>query len=134
MSLGYGGFARKVAEDELTVIYEYGAYNLNEEKYRNPDTIYDGIITIDKTALIEPEIHKRIKRHPSGRKEQIIKRIPQHVGFDALFEAGKITVENSRFCWKYIENVGVSAFRLIYKIFNEYQIEGKLPEKTGYNV
>lgn len=131
MSLGYGGFARKVAEDYLTVIYEYGAYNLNDEKYRNQETLYDGTITIDKTALVEPEIRKKIKKHPSGRKEVIIKRIPQDFSTVSLIREEKIIIEKSRFCWKFFGSVPSVALRIIYKIFREYQINGALPEEIG---
>ena len=43
MSRGIGGNCRIVEEDEHTVIYEYGGYNLNKSEYRNPDYIFDGI-------------------------------------------------------------------------------------------
>lgn len=120
MSLGHGGFARIVAQDELTVTYEYGAYNLNDEKFRNRDHNFDGTIVIDKTSLVEPEIHEKIKKHPSGRKERIVKRIPRNIDYKTIFETKKIIVENSRYCWKFYGEIGLSAFRLIWKIFNEY--------------
>ena len=41
MSKGIGGSARVVMEDENTVVYEYYAYNLNEEEYQNREHIYD---------------------------------------------------------------------------------------------
>ena len=34
MSRGIGAHAKKVLEDDETVIYEYGGYNLNEPEYR----------------------------------------------------------------------------------------------------
>ena len=43
MSKGIGGSARVVMQDENTVVYEYYAYNLNDEEYLNPKHIYDGI-------------------------------------------------------------------------------------------
>ena len=75
MSIGIGGYARIVMQDANTVIYKYGAYNLNEVAYRNPDHTYDGIITIDKQSLVEPEIHEKLKKQPSGKKKLITKRI-----------------------------------------------------------
>lgn len=59
MSRGFGGSARMVMQDDSSVIYEYAPYNLNEEQYRNADHIYDGVITISKSALVEPEIHEK---------------------------------------------------------------------------
>lgn len=35
MSIGIGAHANLVFEDEQTVIYEYGGYNLDDSKYRN---------------------------------------------------------------------------------------------------
>ena len=65
MSLGIGSFCKLIAQDDNTVIYEYGSYNLNEPKYENNNRISDGIITISKSSLIEPEIHDKIKRLPN---------------------------------------------------------------------
>ena len=77
MSLGIGSFCKLIAQDENTIIYEYGSYNLNEPKYENKHRISDGIITISKSSLIEPEIHDKIKRFPNGKKKRIIKRVPK---------------------------------------------------------
>ena len=35
MSRGIGAYANKILEDNETVIYEYGGYNLNADEYRN---------------------------------------------------------------------------------------------------
>ena len=104
-------------EDENTVVYEYYAYNLNEEEYRNREHIYDGMITIDKRSLVEPEIHEKLKKQPSGRKKLITKRIPREVDYSALITAGKINVENSKFCWRILDNgMGLIAIHIIFKI------------------
>lgn len=135
MSMGFGGSARIVLQDESAVIYEYSPYNLNDPAYRNASHIYDGSITILKDALVEPEIHEKIKRMPGGRKKVIIKRIRQNVDYAGLFSLGKITVENSRFCWQIADNgCGMMAIKLIFQIFNSYQDNGKLPERVGYHV
>lgn len=70
MSKGIGAYANKIAEDEYTVIYEYGGYNLNDPKYRNEDHIYDGTITIQMDCFAEPEIHEKLKKMPSGKKKE----------------------------------------------------------------
>lgn len=57
MSRGIGGNCRVVEEDEHTVIYEYGGYNLNKPEYRNPDRICDGLIVINKRDLFESDTH-----------------------------------------------------------------------------
>lgn len=135
MSRGFGGSARMVMQDDSSVIYEYAPYNLNEEQYRNADHIYDGVITISKSALVEPEIHEKIKLWPSGRKQLMIKRIPRAVDYDACFEAGFIAVENSRFCWHILQGgVGKIAMYLLFRIFTQYQENGELPESVGYHV
>lgn len=135
MSHGYGGAARIAVQGKNTVIYEYAAYNLNVEELRNSDHIYDGLITISKNAFIEPEIHEKLKRMPSGRKKLIVKRIERDVDYTALFSAGMIAVENSRFCWRTLDNgVGMMAMRIIFKIFRLYQETGHIPERVGYDV
>ena len=67
MSIGYGGGCRKYGESAEFVIYEYYAYDWNTEGCDNPNRIYDGIIKIEKSAFIEPEIHQKIK--PNQREK-----------------------------------------------------------------
>ena len=135
MSQGIGGAAKVVIQDENTVVYEYYAYNLNDEQYRNPERIYDGVITIDKKAFVEPEIHEKIKKLPSGRKQLVKKRMPRDVDYSTLIVAGQISVENSKFCWQILDNgMGLIAIHIIFKVFNLYQSEGTIPETVGYHI
>ncbi len=135
MSKGIGGSARMIMQDEYAVMYEYTCYNLNEEQYRNPDCIYDGTITIRKSALVEPEIHEKIKKEPNGSKQVILRRIPREVDYGACFNAGLIVVENSSFCWHVLPGgVGKIAMHLLFRIFGDYQENGELPERIGYHV
>ena len=135
MSKGIGGSARIVMQDSDTVIYEYRVYNLNEKEYRNPERIHDGIITIDKHSLVEPEIHEKLKKMPSGRKKLITKRIRRDVDYTERILSKQINVENSRFCWEILVNgIGLIAMHLIFQIFDLYQIEGMLPEAVWYDV
>ena len=135
MSMGFGGSARIVLQDENTVVYEYSPYNLNEPAYRNRDRIYDGFILINKDALVEPEIHKKLKRMPGSRKKLIVKCIRRDVDYDTLFEAGKIAVENSRYCRHFAGNgIGMIAMKIIFHIFDHYQDEGSIPENVSINL
>ncbi len=59
VSVGIGGFAKMVAEDERTAIYEYGGINLNSPNCRNDERRADGMIMIAKSKLVAPEIHQR---------------------------------------------------------------------------
>lgn len=68
MSMGYGGRARIVLQDNYTVIYEYAPYNLNEPAYRNSENIFDGLITISKQAFVAAEIHTKVKRMSGAEK------------------------------------------------------------------
>ena len=95
MSIGYGGGCRKYGESAVFVIYEYYAYDWNTEGCDNPKRIYDGIIKIEKSAFIEPEIHQKIKRRPSGRKMLVTKRIERDVPISEYFENGKVELVNS---------------------------------------
>lgn len=131
MSIGVGGSARIVLQDENTVVYEYAPYNLNEPEYSNSDHIYDGLITISKDSMVEPEIHEKLKRMPSGRKKLIVKRIRRNVDYSRLLAAGKITIENSRYCRHFVgteKNIGIMAMRIVFRIYDQYQDEGTLPE------
>ncbi len=130
MSKGIGGACRKILEDEETVIYEYSAYNLNDPKLKDYNDIFDGSIIIQKSGLVEPGIHEKLKKFPNGRK-----RITVEVDFSNLFSEKMITIENSSNCWqKTIEGYDIIGLSLCFKIFNEYQKIGYLPERLGYDV
>ncbi len=137
MSIGIGAYAKKIAEDDSSVIYEYGGYNLNDPRYRNEDHIYDGIITIQKDCFIEPEIHEKVKKMPSGRKKTITKRILVEVHYDEMLTEGRITIENCSNCWHTTEDdlkVDIMACHLLFWIFRSYQEEGAIPGSYSYNV
>ena len=134
MSRGFGGYARIVLQDENTVVYEYAPFNLNEPESKNSDRVYDGLITISKDSMVEPDIHEKPKLMPSGKKKLVVKRIRRDVDYGALLKAGKIIVENSKFCWHYLgteKDIGMMAMHIIFHIYDRYQDEGALPETVS---
>lgn len=132
MSMGYGGSARLVLRDEKTLIYEYYALDLNYPEYRNAEHEYDGLITIDISAFVEPEIHTKLKRFPNGKKKFITKRILNEINYSQLISDKKIVVENSRFCRRILDkSVGFIAYRIIREIFTAYQKDGIIPERIS---
>lgn len=76
MSMGIGAYADKILEDEKTVIYQYGSYNLNDPNFRNEQRKCDGGITVSKSCFARPEIHEKIKRTPGGRKRTTLSAYP----------------------------------------------------------
>lgn len=136
MSRGIGAHANLVLEDENTVMYEYGGYNLNEPEYRNENHIYDGMITISRDCFAEPEIHEKLKKMPSGRKKLITKRIPVSVDYPQMISDGRIIIENCSNCWHCSQesNIDVMALHILFYLFRQYQEEGKMPEYISYNV
>ena len=136
MSRGIGAFVKLVLEDSETVIYGYGSYNLNDATYYNEEHICDGIITIDRNCFAEPEIHEKMKKMPSGRKKLIIKRIPVHVDYNKMISQGRIVIENCSNCWECYSNrnTDIMASPILFHLFLQYQIDGKLPEYLNYNV
>lgn len=132
MSMGYGGFARLIASDEQSVMYEYGSFDWNDERYRNDDRVADGIILIRKSCFPTPEIHEKIKKTPSGRKKLIRKTIPVNVDAYALIKQGMISVEISSFSNRFYGHLDRAAVRLIYKIFFEFQMTGEIPQSMSY--
>lgn len=135
MSRGIGGNCRIVQQDEHTVIYEYGGYNLNKPEYRNPDRICDGFIIIKKCDLVEPEIYEKIKRFPGGKKKQITKKVLRKVPLIELIESDKIEIQNCSNCWQtFLCGKDIIAYHLLFKIFETYQEEAYLPEQVSYNV
>lgn len=123
MSLGYGGLARKTAENEQSVIYSYGGYNWNIEKYHNEDKLCDGEIEIKKCALPEPTISEATQNVSE-----------QAIDYDKLLSEEKIIVKNCSNCWKFYSStqIDVSALMLIRKIFSAYLQDGQMPETTSY--
>lgn len=136
MSRGIGAFVKLVLEDSETVIYEFGSYNLNDARNYNEEHICDGIITIARNCFAEPEIHEKMKKMPSGRKKLIIKRIPVHVDYNKMISDGRIVIENCSNCWECYSNrnTDIMATPILFYLFLQYQIDGKLPEYLNYNV
>lgn len=136
MSMGIGAYANKILEDEKTVIYEYGSYNLNNPDFRNAEQKCDGNIIISKHCFTEPEIHKKIKRNRSGRKKLIVKRIPVYVDYRKMIDDGVAEIENCSNCWQTTNDekkIDIMALRILFYLFRKYQEEGKIPEHISYN-
>ena len=135
MSLGYVGHARLEAEDAEIAIYSYTGenWNVRDEAIRKRLESTIGQITIDKSCLIEPELHSKVRRMPNGRKKLVEKRIIRHPDISELISDGSIVVD---------ELCGVDAeasdyrpciyIRLLHIIFESYQLNGRLPEKEGF--
>lgn len=137
MSRGIGAHANLVFQDDKTVIYEYGGYNLNEEEFRNETHIYDGTITIQRSCFLEPEIHEKLKKMPGGKKKLVTKRIPVATDYSKYIEDGLIVVENCSNCWKTTDDekrIDVMALHVLFFLFLRYQEQGTLPEYISYNV
>lgn len=139
MSIGYGSLARKISEDNTHVLYAYGDINLNMPGLENSSKICDGTLLVAKKCFIEPEIHQKIKRMPSGRKRLVTKSIIRSVDIEASLLNGSIEIENSSFAWKFCQTqdgrkIDIMAVRALEKIFEDYQRTGEMPEITGWFV
>jgi hypothetical protein len=136
MSLGYGGVCNKALEDEETVIYTYRGQNLNlpkedEERIEGEE----GMFTIQKSALEEPEIYERIVRGPNGRKKLVRKKIMHYPHIDTHIEDGTVKVD--KLCgvdvaFKESGRFPRCAFILIRKVFEHYMEEGTIPDKEAF--
>lgn len=137
MSIGIGAYANLVLQDSNTVIYEYGGYNLNEEKYRNKSHVCDGFITIQRNCFLEPEIHEKLKKMSSVKKKLITKRIPVYVNYTKYIEDGLIVVDNCSNCWNTTDNekcIDVMALHILFCLFLRYQEQGTMPEYISYHM
>ena len=110
MSLGIGGWAYLILEDERTAKYKYGSFDWNNPKHYNNDKICDGQITI----------HKDLFSKFSDSSQ--------------WFEKKLIEIVNCSNCWaitpgKY--EIDTIAFCLICKISKEYGISNSFPEKCS---
>ena len=137
MSLGYMGVCKLVEQDEEIVIYAYSGMDIddNHELRRVHFLDYDGEIWIYKRCLEEPEIHIKIKRRPSGRKYEEIKRITHVPSVLKHIKNNDVVIEKEcANAFRRSGNIDVDyiAYRLIDKIFTYYQEHGCLPEKEGF--
>lgn len=136
MSLGYGGVCRKALEDEGTVIYTYRGENLNLPKgERERFAAIEGMFTIQKSTLEEPEIHEKVVRRPNGRKGLVRKKITHLPHIDGHIEDG--TVQVDELCgvdvaFKESGTYPRCALILITKVFERYMEDGILPDKEGF--
>ena len=129
MSLGYGGYMDLVADDGSTLMYTYCCYNINHTDYKKHMELADGEIIISRNALIEPEIHSKIKKQSNGRKCIVEKRVKQDVPLEHLIDSGKITVKNASGTWyTNADGIDVIALKMLLKLFNEYQDTGIIPK------
>lgn len=115
MSRGIGASAFKIFEDENTVKYAYGSYNLNKPEYRNAEEIRDGEITISKICFSEFDT--------SDVFEMVCSK--------------KITVNNCSNCWKVVPDIQTDfmVFHVLFKLFHViYEREKIIPEKIYYDV
>ena len=132
MSVGHGGFCKKLVEDDNFVIYEYYSYNLNEKIFANDEKIFDGFITIQKNSLVEPILKEKVKKFSNGQRKKFYKKILANFSICELIDSDKIQIENCSHTWKILSNgADFIACKLCRKIFLYYQLEGDLPEKCG---
>ena len=134
MSLGYCGKCMLIDEDNGMAIYSYSGENWNDEGVSKSGDIklQDGVIIINKCCLEEPEIHRKLLKMPSGKKRMIEKRIICSPSIAKHIHDGNIIIEKP--CKNDFARDGYSsikyylAYHLLYKIFETYQKEGKLPD------
>ena len=123
MGMGYGARATLVLEDAETAIYTYGGFNWDIPSCENPDYVQDGLLTIPRDCLPEPEIHARWRRMPSGKKRWVEKRVPVTVDVCGMIREGRIVVEDCSYCWVRLEEAGgadAMACRVLWEIFEKY--------------
>ena len=137
MSKGIGTNANLIFQDDLTVIYKYGNYNLNEEDLKDSNHIYDGTITIQKSCFLEPKIHSKLNKKRNGKKKLITKKIIINIDYPKMLKNGSIVVKNCSQCYKTTndeKNVDIMVCHILYYLFLKYQEQGKIPRNISYNV
>lgn len=115
-------------------IYSYAGenWNVQDEAMRKRLESTIGQITIDKSCLIEPELHSKVRRMPNGRKKLVEKRTIRHSDISELISDGSIAVDG--LCGG---AAGASDCRpriymwLLRLICESNQLNGRLPEKEG---
>lgn len=131
MSMGYGLDAVMIDEDEKTVIYAYSGYNLNIPEYDDVNHVKDGLIMIDKSCFVEPEIRQKVKRMPNGRKKIISKKLFLDIPYSEYLKKKLITVENCSNSWEIISGYDKMALKFIFYLFERYKENYNIPKKLG---
>ena len=132
MSLGYCGYANLQEADDTLVIYSYCCYNINNEGWERFENASDGELYIDRDAFVEPEIHEKPKKAPSGRNKLVVKRVKRDFPFREYLDKEKIKVKNASGTWKTNSSgIDMIALQILLKMFDEYQEIGKVPEHIG---
>lgn len=135
MSAGFGAFAHFSDQDNNTVVFNYGGYNLNEEKFINEKRLCDGLITIAKSCFAGLEKQGEVRNMPSDGGEMIVKNTLKDIDFTQMLKDGRITIKNCSNCWMCTnDKTDIMALSILYKIFNAYQVDGKVTDYVSYNV
>ena len=134
MSLGYVGHAQLEVENAEIAIYSYTGenWNVQDEAVHKRLESTVGQLTIDKSCLIEPELHSKVRKMPNGRKKLVEKIIVRHPDISELISDGSIVVDG--LCGVDAETSDYRPriyMRLLRIIFESYQLNGRLPEKEG---
>ena len=133
MSRGYGGDMDLVADDSTTLMYTYCCYNVNNDNYKKYMGLADGEIVIFRNALIEPEIHSKIKKLPGGHKRIVEKRVKRDVSWEDLFICRRVIVKNASGTWfTTLEGIDFIALKMLFKLFSEYQRTGEVPKHISW--
>ena len=95
------------------------------------------LLQFSETVFLEPEIHEKLKKMPSGKKKLITKRIPVYVNYTKYIEDGLIVVDNCSNCWNTTDNekrIDVMALHILFCLFLRYQEQGTMPEYISYHM
>lgn len=112
MSMGIGGSAEILSENENEIIYQYYNYDLSVIEHRNDQKIMDGRIIINKNKI-------------SAEENDVALLLEQEI----------ISILNSKNSWCIIgEKYDRIALSLVRKIMKHYEQEKSFSEKIGYHV
>ena len=135
MSKGQCGYAHLVASDDTLLIFSYCAYDINCADWQEMKEKEDGEIAVDRDSLIEPEVHEKVKRLPSGKRTTVVKRIEREVPYEDLLQEKKIIIQNASGAWNFSETgIDEVALKIVKKIFSEYQKTGNIPDSPTWFV
>ena len=137
LSLGYCGKCKLIYQDDNIIRYAYSGENWNDDKSISGDIdLLDGVICIYKKCLEEPEVHIKVKKSSSGKKHTYEKRvvhtpsIGMHIANREIIIEKKCKNEFKRYITS--DNDCYLAGKLLIKIFEAYQKNGKVPETEAF--
>lgn len=132
MSMGLGGKLILISKDSDYLMFQYSSFDYNDENSEIAQNTFYGIIIVHKDYFPKPTISRKKIKKTNGKKVWVEKRKYPDINYEDFIKSGKISVENSSYA-NHLSVNGIDriALDLIFKLENEYQKSGEIPNELS---